>query len=116
MLIAPEADTYRVLTIEHDGVSYALLRRGRPALVEGVAVIAESPRSPSLPFIAAAGLPPATIAAVREALFAALADPNLADARATLGLTGARIATPADYDPVAELERNAAAAGYPLLV
>jgi ABC-type phosphate/phosphonate transport system substrate-binding protein len=98
-----------------DCVSYALLRRGRPALVERVAIVAESPRSPSLPFIAAAGLPTATIAAVREALFAALADPNLVGARATLGLTGARIATPADYDRVIELERDAAAAGYPLL-
>ena len=98
-----------------DCVSYALLERGRPALVERVAVVAESPRSPSLPFIAAAGLPAETIAAVRGALFAALADPNLADARATLGLTRARSATPADYDRVIEIERDAAAAGSRLL-
>jgi ABC-type phosphate/phosphonate transport system substrate-binding protein len=95
-----------------DCVSYALLERGRPALVERVAVTAESPRSPSLPFIAAAGLPAETIAAVREALHAALADPSLAEARATLGLVGALNVTPADYERVAELERGAAAAGY----
>ena len=88
------------------------LKRGRPELVERVAIVAESPLSPGLPFIAAAGLPQTTIAAVREALFAALEDPDLAEARAALGLTGARVATPADYDRVIEIERDATAAGY----
>jgi ABC-type phosphate/phosphonate transport system substrate-binding protein len=98
-----------------DCVSFALLRRGRPELVEGVALVAESALSPGLPFIAAAGVPAPTLAAVRGALFAALADPALAEARATLGLRGARVATAADYDRVAELERDAAAVGYPRL-
>jgi ABC-type phosphate/phosphonate transport system substrate-binding protein len=98
-----------------DCVSFALLGRGRPELIARVAVVAESPRSPSLPFIAAAGLPAERIATVREALFAALADPNLAEARATLGLIGARFVTPAEYDCVIEMERDAAAAGYPSL-
>ena len=95
-----------------DCVSFALLARGRPELIERVAVVAESPRSPSLPFIASARLGPKVIAEVREALFAALADPNLRGALATLGLKGAREASPADYDRVTEIERGAAAAGY----
>ena len=95
-----------------DCVSFALLKRGRPEHIERVAIVAESPLSPGLPFIAAAGLPQTTIAAVREALFAALADPDLADARRALGLKGARVATPADYDRVLEIERDATAAGY----
>jgi ABC-type phosphate/phosphonate transport system substrate-binding protein len=95
-----------------DCVSYALLARGRPALIERVAVVAESPRSPSLPFVASAHLGAAAIAAVREALLSALADPNLAEARASLGLDGARPGGPADYDRVVEIERAAAAAGY----
>jgi ABC-type phosphate/phosphonate transport system substrate-binding protein len=98
-----------------DCVSFALLGRGRPELIERVAIVAESALSPGLPFIAANGVPAPTIAAVRGALFAALADPALAEARATLGLRGARVATAADYDRVAELERDAAAAGYPRL-
>jgi ABC-type phosphate/phosphonate transport system substrate-binding protein len=98
-----------------DCVSFALLKRGRPDLIDRVAVVAESPLSPCLPFIAAASLPAPTIAVVREALFAALADPALAEARATLGLRGARVATPADYDLVIEIERGAAAAGYSIL-
>ena len=73
-----------------DCVSFALLRRGRPELVERVAIVADSPLSPCLPFIASARLPSPTIAAAREALLAALADPDLAEARAALGLKGAR--------------------------
>jgi len=74
--------------------------------------VAESPLSPCLPFIASASLPAATIDAVRGALFAALDDPSLTKAREALGLKGARIAAPADYDRVIEIEREAAAAGY----
>jgi ABC-type phosphate/phosphonate transport system substrate-binding protein len=95
-----------------DCVSFALLKRGRPESIERVAIVAESPLSPCLPFIASAGLSAPTIDAVREALFAALADPNLAEARMTLGLEGARVATPGDYDRVIEIEREAVAMGY----
>jgi ABC-type phosphate/phosphonate transport system substrate-binding protein len=95
-----------------DCVSFALLSRGRPELVEGVALVAESPLSPGLPFVASARLEQSTIDAVREALFAALADPALDETRATIGLKGARPARPANYDRVIEIERGAAATGY----
>jgi ABC-type phosphate/phosphonate transport system substrate-binding protein len=99
-----------------DCVSFALLERGRPELIERVAIVAESPLSPCLPFIASASLPAPTIETVREALFAALADPNFAEACATLGLKGARIVAPADYDRVIEIEQEAAATGYARLM
>jgi ABC-type phosphate/phosphonate transport system substrate-binding protein len=95
-----------------DCVSFALLGRGRPELVERVAVVAESPLLPCLPFIASTSLPAPTIDAVREALFAGLADPALGETRMALGLKGARVATPAEYDWVIEIEREAAAVGY----
>jgi ABC-type phosphate/phosphonate transport system substrate-binding protein len=95
-----------------DCVTFALLGRGRPELIERITIVAESPLSRSLPFIASARLPAPTIAAVRKALFAALADPELAETRAALGLKGARAVTPADYDWVMEIEREAAAKGY----
>ncbi len=60
-------------------------------------------------------LPEAARAAVREALFDVLADPDLAEARAALGLKGARVTTPADYERMLEIERGAEAAGYPRL-
>jgi ABC-type phosphate/phosphonate transport system substrate-binding protein len=99
-----------------DCVSFALLGRGRPELVERVAIVAESPLSPSLPFIASVRLPAPTITAAREALSLALTDPDLAETRAALGLKGARAATPADYDRVMEIECEAAAQGYARLV
>ena len=98
-----------------DCVSFALLKRGRPELVERVAVVAESPISPGLPFIASALLPTATIDAVREALFAALVDPALARARRALGLAGGQPAAARDYARILEIEREAAAAKYPRL-
>ena len=98
-----------------DCVSFSLLKRGRPELIERVAVVAESAPSPGLPFIASARLGRSTIDAVREALFAALADPDLAEARAALGLVGARVTKDDDYDSILELERSAEAVGYPRL-
>ncbi len=98
-----------------DCVTFGLLRRFRPDLVARVAVAAETPSSPGLPFIMSARLPQATLAAVREALAEALADPALADQRATLGLKGARALAAADYERVLDHEREAEAAGYPKL-
>jgi ABC-type phosphate/phosphonate transport system substrate-binding protein len=95
-----------------DCVTFALIERGRPELAERIAIVAKSPLSPGLPFIAAARLDAATITAIREALFTALADPRLAETRAALGLAGARAAVPSDYHRVAEIEREAQAQGY----
>ena len=95
-----------------DCVSFALIKRGRSELVERIATVAESPLSPSLPFIASVRLPAPTIELVRKALFGALADPDLAETRAALGLKGARIVTPVDYHRVMEIEREAATKGY----
>jgi len=98
-----------------DCVTYGLLKRLRPGLIERTAIIAESQSSPGLPFIASARLPETTIAAAREALFEALADPDLAETRADLGLIGARPASPDDYRRVLEMEQAVAAVGYPAL-
>jgi ABC-type phosphate/phosphonate transport system substrate-binding protein len=98
-----------------DCVSLALLRRGRPELTDNVEAIADSPSTPALPFIISAALARSHLDAVRAALFATLADPALAEARRTIGLIGAEILGDADYERVAELERDAIAAGYPTL-
>jgi ABC-type phosphate/phosphonate transport system substrate-binding protein len=95
-----------------DCVTFGLLRQHRPTLIDKIAVAAESPASPGLPFVASARFPESTIAAVRDALFEALSDPDLAKRRATLGIRGARVLTAADYQRVLDLERDAKAAGY----
>jgi ABC-type phosphate/phosphonate transport system substrate-binding protein len=98
-----------------DCVTFALLGRGRPHLTEAVAIVARSPLTPGLPYIASAGLPLATIEALRAALSATFDDPKLVAARATLGLTGALVLRRADYAPVEEFEREAIRLGYPHL-
>jgi ABC-type phosphate/phosphonate transport system substrate-binding protein len=98
-----------------DCVSFALLQRGRPALLESVEAIAHTPRTPALPFIMNADLARSHLTAVRQALLETLNDPALAAARATLGLVGAEILDDADYERVAQIERDAIEAGYPAL-
>jgi ABC-type phosphate/phosphonate transport system substrate-binding protein len=98
-----------------DCVSLALLRQGRPELSDNVEAVADSPPTPALPFIISADLAKSHLGAVRAALLATLEDPALAEARRTIGLIGAEILGDADYARVAQLERDAVAAGYPTL-
>lgn len=98
-----------------DCVSLALIRRGRPALTDTIEAIAESPRSPALPFVMSADLAKDHLASARAALFSALNDPALAETRAALGLAGAALLGDSDYESVAQIEREAIAAGYPAL-
>ena len=80
-----------------DCVTYGLVKRFCGGLIDRTAIVAESPLSPGLPFIASARLPDRTIVAVREALFAALADPASPSRAASSASTGARLTTSADY-------------------
>ncbi|HYC24834.1 MAG TPA: PhnD/SsuA/transferrin family substrate-binding protein [Roseiarcus sp.] len=106
-IAAGEADIAAI-----DCVTFGLLRRARPELFEGVVAIARTQSSPGLPFVINAGLGENLTGAVRVALFAALNEPALAQARADIGLTGARILEDADYQRIVEIERAAAALGY----
>ncbi len=91
-----------------DCVTFAQLRRGRPDLIAAVSAIGRTPATPGLPLIAGRGLAPR----VREALFAALAEPALADAWAALGVVGADVLAPQDYAAIDALEAAAARLGY----
>ena len=77
-----------------------------------VELVAQAPLSPALPFIISADLAKSHLGAVRAALLATLDDPALAGPRKTLGLVGAEILDDADYDRVAQIERDAIALGY----
>lgn len=96
-----------------DSVTLALTRRHRPDLAAGVRVIAATPPSPTLPFITRAGAGADEVAAVRAALAAAIADPELASATAALGLVGLAPARRADYDILTRYAEEAAAMAYP---
>jgi len=86
----------------------APLAHGRPFF--GKVIV--TPVTPALPFIMSADLAQSHLSAVRAALFATLDDPALAAARKTLGLVGAEIFDDADYDRVAQIERDAIALHY----
>ena len=98
-----------------DCVTFGLMARERPALIDGVRVVEQSPLSPGLPFVISNGLAASRLAALRRALVEVLADPALSQARSALGLVGAQILQVADYETVAQFERDAIAAGYPVL-
>ena len=80
-----------------DCVSYALLGAQSPDELAGTRVLGRSPPQLALPFITAAATTADELARIRNGLFAALAEPSLAEARATLLLTGASVLTEADY-------------------
>ena len=108
-LAAVAAGTSDIAAI--DCVTFGLLAKGRPELVAGVRVLACSPSSPGLPFIASAALPAEQRALVREALFAALEAPALSEAWRALGVVGAEVLGPGAYGRIDELEA-AAGLGY----
>lgn len=98
-----------------DCVTHGLAARHRPDLVAGTRVLAWTEATPSLPLVTRAAAPEAEVAALRSALDAAAADPDLAEARAALALEGFEVLPLAAYGRILELERAAAEAGYPTL-
>jgi ABC-type phosphate/phosphonate transport system substrate-binding protein len=95
-----------------DAVLHALLARHRPQALDGVEVIAASPPCPGLPYVTAAAMSEATIAALRVALSDVANDPALAGARAALLLDGFADLPLTAYDAVIAMERDCADHGY----
>ncbi|MQT13537.1 phosphate/phosphite/phosphonate ABC transporter substrate-binding protein [Segnochrobactrum spirostomi] len=98
-----------------DGVTYGLVQRHRPDLLDNIAVLTTTRMSPGLPFITAASASDSHVAALQAALDAVAADPTLADVRHELCLTGFERIDAAEYDRVLTYERMAERAGYPVL-
>jgi ABC-type phosphate/phosphonate transport system substrate-binding protein len=94
-----------------DCVTHGLTARHRPEQLAGTRVLMRTATAPGLPFITAAGVGEAEIAALRTALAASIA----AGAGEALGLVGMSVLTLRDYAPIAAMEAGAAAAGYPVL-
>ena len=96
-----------------DCVTYAALERFEPDLTTQVRIIERSPASPTLPFVTAASTSAETVIALDLALRRVMADPELADARARLFLTGVTSADETVLGPILALRTGAALAGYP---
>lgn len=98
-----------------DCVTFGNLRRFDPARLASLRILAETPRGPGLPLITRLSAPDGEVDALRRALAAAIADPNLADIRDTLSLQDFVILEATDYERLANLERAARGLGYPVL-
>lgn len=70
-----------------DAVTHAVIARDAPTALLTLRELATTPQAPNLPFVTARTTPPAVIAALRDALHAAMRAPELATARAALFLT-----------------------------
>ncbi|HLA02956.1 MAG TPA: PhnD/SsuA/transferrin family substrate-binding protein [Aestuariivirga sp.] len=90
-----------------DAVCVAMARRYRPDYLEGLVEIALSPSAPSLPYVTRSG----DIGAMRAALVAAFADPELQECRGQLFLSGHSVLRPKAYERITDLESEMQKAG-----
>ena len=96
-----------------DCVTWALLARYRASALDGLDVIQYTEPAPGLPFVTAGDVSAATVASIREALGRAFARPDLAETREALLIRGLSMLSVDAYEPLREMERAAAASGYP---
>ncbi|HEY8080266.1 MAG TPA: PhnD/SsuA/transferrin family substrate-binding protein [Labilithrix sp.] len=93
-----------------DCITHALLARHRPHAVAGTRVLAETPSAPAPPLVTRAWATDADLAALRDALARAAADPSLAAARDALFVSSFRVLDDAAYARILDLERAHAGA------
>jgi ABC-type phosphate/phosphonate transport system substrate-binding protein len=98
-----------------DTVTWGLLDKHAPERLEGVRIVAETPRGPGLPFITRGTTSDAELAAIRSALMDVLADPAHKSVLDTLGLKGVAILSDGDYQRLDDLRRQADSQGYTAL-
>jgi ABC-type phosphate/phosphonate transport system substrate-binding protein len=98
-----------------DCVTWACLRRYRPASVERVRVLGMTAEMPALPFIAAHSVSAESIRQMRAALARTIADPALARVREALFLSDIVVLPANAYLAIDRMEEDAIARGYPQL-
>ena len=107
LLRAGEADVMAM-----DCILHALLRRHRPAALNGLRVLIASEPAPAPPFITAAAADRSEIDRLRAALRAALSDDAGRGARSMMLLKGVRQLSLHDYGRIVEIEGMALRHGY----
>lgn len=98
-----------------DCVTYAFWARHRPDSASRTRILAQAPPSPAIPFVTSIATPPATVAALKNALRTLARDPRFADARAGLLLDDIADVEDERYRRLARYESEAAELGYPVL-
>ncbi len=92
-----------------DGVTFALHQRYRPDAVAGIRILCETEAAPGLPFITSGKTSDDELAAIRDGLFAALADPELMPLADKQLLKGAAVLELEDYGVIKEMAAAGAA-------
>lgn len=98
-----------------DAVTFAAIRHYEPDLAARLRIIGSTTVSAAPPFVTARSTGAETVAALRIALAAVIADPALADARAALFLSNMAPSGIAPFAALRQIEIDAIAAGYPQL-
>lgn len=98
-----------------DCVTFGNTLRFDTQRVAGVRILAETAKGPGLPFITAAATPARELVILRRALAETIADPELAGVCDTLSLRGISLLGDADYEVLAEFDREAVRHGYPVI-
>lgn len=96
-----------------DNVTWGFFKKFRPAAAERYRVLAETPPSPSLPFVTSTNTTDSVAVALVEALCEIMSDPRIGHRCAALQLTDLSAPDLAAYKRLAEYEREAAELGYP---
>ena len=98
-----------------DCVTYACLDRYRPSRLEGTRRLCYTARAPGIPFVTRAGSDSNRIRHLQSALLEAFEEPEVRAAGAAVFIDGVEILPLSAYERIVELERLAAAQGYPEL-
>lgn len=98
-----------------DAVTHGLLARHDAAELQGTRVLQASPAAPALPYVAGPAVDADTRRRLRQAVGAAMADPELTAVRRELLIDGFVTPETVDYGEILALERYAVDAGYPAL-
>ena len=98
-----------------DCVSFALIARNAPAEVAGLRVLCASAAAPALPYVTSAATDEPAVKKLQAGIISACSDPTLAAVRRALLIEDCEILSVSCYDMILEIEREAAARGYPEL-
>lgn len=92
-----------------DAICWAQFKRHRPAVADGLRVLTWTDAAPGLPFVASADAEDHVVKRLRDAVFAMLADDDIAAHRRTLLITGADVLDIGDYACVRRLAERSSA-------
>ena len=95
-----------------DCVTYALLRRHRPAALAGVRKLGRTERAPALPYVTHSAVNADTVERMRTALFRTFADPGLAAVREALLLKDVEVIPVSAYRRITAFQDLAARHGF----